>query len=415
MSKPVFFLSYAHSDYEAKPKALEKLYKELCDCVAPRTQRAPDEVGFRDSIQLRAGDDWQRKLTEALQQCAVFVPVYSLNYFASEVCGLEWGLFRDRMEQYAKDNHLPEVPAQVVPALWLGETYLEGQIPTTIGNVQYGGEKYPPEFKEVGLEELWRLRRASWGECVSALCNDVVRLYKANPNIPALTPAVTSIYNASNMWAAAGPGDANYGPRFVQFIFVAATKEEIEGAAARKGFANYGKSIYDWRPFLPTANEEAIRLAQRVVLDENLWFQSIDIDNSLRQRVKAANDRHNLVVLVVDTWSLTLPRYSDAARLTSDQTRLNCVVVVPLDPNDAEVAARRDELTQKLKSTFVNRKDELISLDAIRSPDDFRKRLAQALARAKAAIDNTELGPQRDVPPGTELTTISAAQPSPGT
>jgi FxsC-like protein len=355
------------------------------------------------------GANWQTDLIEALQTCSAFVPVYSLNYFASDICGREWGLFQERVTEYAQAKRLMPLPSQVAPALWLGKADLDGKIPARIADIQYSNKRYGEPYVDYGFENLLRRRRTiPWGNAVQALCDDVVRLHNAHGSIPRSANPPLAIEMASSMWNSPGGRSSRVGPRWVQFIFLSAIDGEI-GADVAGQMSRYAEARELWRPFLPVEGE-AIRLATEVVVNEGLFYQSIDIDDQTKNRVAEASKRSNLVALIVDTWSLQLAHYSDIAAQVDDPSMLNCVVVLPLGPQD-ETPDRREKLQKILDTAFPKRikgNDELISIDAVRSPDAFRARLAKALARARAALDAGDAA--RQVPSSGSLPMISAPQ-----
>jgi len=118
---PLFFLSYAHSprdDRTPDPDLwIGKLYDDLCDHIKQLADLPPGKkAGFMDR-ELRQGQEWPERLSEALASCSVFVPLYSRRYFKSEHCGKEWFAFnRRRLNHRAKNTHPVET---IVPALWI--------------------------------------------------------------------------------------------------------------------------------------------------------------------------------------------------------------------------------------------------------------------------------------------------------
>ena len=87
------FLSYASQDAEAAQKICEAL-------------RAAGIEVFLDQSELRGGDAWDQKIRREIHDCALFVPVISVNT-ASRLEGyfrLEWKLAVDRSHLMAAEK-----------------------------------------------------------------------------------------------------------------------------------------------------------------------------------------------------------------------------------------------------------------------------------------------------------------------
>jgi hypothetical protein len=77
---PLVFISYAREDYVFADRFLQHL--------KPLEHQGRAEV-FMDTDDVRAGDDWQETIDEALETAEVYVVLMSRNFFNSSVCRVD--------------------------------------------------------------------------------------------------------------------------------------------------------------------------------------------------------------------------------------------------------------------------------------------------------------------------------------
>ena len=128
------FLSYASQDAEAA--------RRICDAL----RAAGIEVWF-DQSELRGGDTWDRKIRQQIRDCALFIPIISVNtqtrsegYFR-----LEWHLADQRTHLMGKSR------AFLVPVCIDGTPELDADIPDSFAAVHWtrlGGGETPSSFVE---------------------------------------------------------------------------------------------------------------------------------------------------------------------------------------------------------------------------------------------------------------------------
>jgi len=166
------FLSYASQDAEAAQRI----------CVALRA--AGIEVWF-DQSELRGGDAWDQKIRQQIRDCALFVPIISVNtnersegYFR-----LEWKLAVDRSYLMAEDR----------PFL----------LPVVIDDISEVTARVPDRFRE---RQWWRLAA---GESVDELAKHVRRLlddaFIARATAPTVGPQRLPHGSAGNAQAGNSP------------------------------------------------------------------------------------------------------------------------------------------------------------------------------------------------------------------
>jgi hypothetical protein len=90
-----FFLSYARCDADVYFK---RFRQELAEAVRVKVGGDLESVAFFDRDDIGAGEEWPDTLSAALQHSRIFVPIYTRSYFASDYCGREWEVFRQRQD-----------------------------------------------------------------------------------------------------------------------------------------------------------------------------------------------------------------------------------------------------------------------------------------------------------------------------
>jgi FxsC-like protein len=174
----------------------------------------------------------------------------------------------------------------------------------------------------------------------------------------------------------------------VKFIFLAGRKQELR--PFRASLDPYGERGGEWRPWLPDPKDEVDLLVQDVIQRERLIMDGeIPLDNELEERLDEAENSNKIVVILVDLWTLQLANYRKLMRDVVDPKQLvNCVIVVPWNPQDPEAVNQRQTLEDLLQSTFVKRtaNDSPDLLTQIDSATKLKDRLAAMLQVTRSKI-----------------------------
>lgn len=214
-SAPVFFLSYArhHRATEDKTGTAEdpdrwtlRFFDDLTFEVAelttlPRHSRP----GFMDR-ELRVGQEWPRRISEALAACRVFVPLYTPRYFTSLSCASEWYLFQAR--QSAHELTSGTRPEAIIPVLWLPMP--DTELPAAARALQFDHHALGEAYARLGFLQLIRLARFKdeYQLAIHALAREVVRVALSGAPQAAIPVDFTSLRgrfeNAEGLFDAAG-------------------------------------------------------------------------------------------------------------------------------------------------------------------------------------------------------------------
>ncbi|MFL6113672.1 MAG: TIR-like protein FxsC [Catenulispora sp.] len=185
-STPYFFLSYArhHRADEADDaqggdpdrwtlRFFDDLTYEVAELTTPERGARP---GFMDR-EVRVGQEWRRRISEALAACRVFLPLYTPRYFTSLSCASEWYLFQAR--QSAHEPSSGSRPEAIIPVLWLPIPAAE--LPPAAQALQFDHRTLGEPYARLGFLQLIRLARYKdeYQLAIHALARQVVQVARA--------------------------------------------------------------------------------------------------------------------------------------------------------------------------------------------------------------------------------------------
>ena len=406
-----FFLSYARSDADAYFK---RFRQDLAEAVRVRVAGTLEDAAFVDRDDIGLGEEWRAELVNALQYSKVLVPVYSRSFFDSDYCGKEWTVFRQRQDA-AVEAGAAQRPPVIKPVLWVGWDDLPEELPEVAGELQLEHAAFGDEYAQLGLRRMMMLsrHRSARRDIIESIADMIVDVARADalPSLP-VAPSLADVQSAfiaaparagtapagaaaaggaiGVAPAAGGARESSSGPRYVQFIFVAGRRDQL--APLRKEVGCYGEtSGEEWKPYHPEVACAVADLALEVAGTERLYTRPLPLAPDLINRLEEAERRDNLVAIIVDTWTLRLAEYHEFMREYDRRSFLNCVVLVPWNPADAETKDSRAVLEDAIRASFPARtavRDPKTFIDTISSSDDLRRSLATSLAEARARVIN---------------------------
>lgn len=380
-----FFLSYAREDREGDPyEVVDRFYRDLVRAIGSRKALPAEQIGFRDTTNVQTGDRWPGAVEEALRTCRAFVPVLSARYLSRPYCGKEWTAFRQR---------LPGDRASLIqPVLLIPRDYVSG--PSEVTDVADSDDSLPELYRNQGLEVLLRHRETqAYEQFITAFTTRLLQVIDDYPLAPAdALPPLGEIPSAFH--AGTGPAldlpqsGAEEGPRFAKVMLVAARPEELEDVrAAVDAYGAQGGLV--WRPWHPDVQEHVSRMVGEVALQEGFLPSWVEAGDDVDAQIKEAFDLGNVVVIVVDPWSLRLESYSTCMRKVDASGYMNSIIAVVWNEHDAETSTAASQLLDGMRVAFANKYafgDRTSFLERVTSPDDLRQRLSVALARTAARI-----------------------------
>ena len=214
-SVPYFFLSYArhHRFGEDKTDQAEdpdrwtlRFFDDLAFEVTELTTMARGaQPGFMDR-EVRVGEQWRRRISEALAVSRVFLPLYTPRYFTSLSCASEWYLFQAR--QSAHELISGTRPEAIIPVLWL--PIPDTELPAAARALQFDHHTLGDAYARLGFLQLIRLARYKddYQMAIHALARHVVRVAHHRSPRPAFPVDFTTLHGrfqtADGLFAAAG-------------------------------------------------------------------------------------------------------------------------------------------------------------------------------------------------------------------
>ena len=162
-------------------------------------------------------------------------------------------------------------------------------------------------------------------------------------------------------------------------MFLVGTADEM--AAVRDDATAYADDGGKWQPFRPEVCKHVRVLAAAAVAEEDLFPKILKVDDTLLDRLRSAEDRQSLVVLVVDPWTPRLPRLAPYLEQYDARRMINTEILVPWSDADEETAQVRDALLEGLHSSFYRTVmlDSSSLRDSITTAEGFKTELIAAI------------------------------------
>lgn len=394
MSEKWFFLSYARLDRQAdKFKCIEKFFDDLNERVRPLKKIREEYAGFFDGTGIEPGESWPDSLGQSLSTCHVMICLYSPAYFDSEYCGKEWEVFRSRVRAKYKDN-----PPLILPIMFYPPEDVM-PLPEAVADIQYINDDFPEVYRNEGLRYLMvrDTQKDNYQDFLDACVRYLLTAGDKYPlssldSLPDIKQVASAFHARCEQGAPSPPPDV--GPRYAEFIYVAAKREEVQ-SLKDKGLKSerYGEEgQLDWRPYLPPDEAERPReissYGQEVAVKEDFRYRQVPLTQELVKHVREAQRNKCLVVIVVDTWTVCLDKYQQIMKEYDEATFYNAIVLIAWN-KDGSTPASRDMLNAALWAAFSTKlilKDERILIDSISSPTELETSMSVALQRLKMQV-----------------------------
>jgi FxsC-like protein len=349
---PLFFLSYARADRDPH---LDKFYDDLVSLVRRKTGLGSnDDVAFRDVRALDLGDRWSDEICAALASAKSLVCLCSPTYFNREWCRKELVFFRNRLAKSTKNGNPPPL---ILPLRWYPELKTGAPFPKAVMDLQHQAD-YGNEYEKEGLQFICRLNKYSdlYEEILTQIANRIIEVTTRYPISDAPVPAQLDAVDDLAVPAAAAGGVAarpDRGPRHVQFILAAASREELQGI--RNGLDAYGDSGADWCPYMPPNDRSIGPVLQALAAQEHCTSEIVSRVDDLIPRLRQALETKNMVIILVDPWALQIGTYAAALQEYDERDFLHCAVIVPWNETDQETVKASGDLHELLKQKLTNK------------------------------------------------------------
>jgi FxsC-like protein len=377
-----FFFSYARIN---RDDYLNQFYADLCKEAALKDYWPGGEFGFFDTESIETGTMWKPELEKALGSSRVLVAICSPQYINSPYCGKEFQVFHERHQDFVSRYKPQKGPRFIFPVIW---GHPSGSLHETIklyqlANDALGGSKFPDAYMENGLHNLMSLVRYKddYTMFVTHLAHQIVDAAKEQ-DLDDLAD-VRPLDQVKNAFAAESAEEVPEGSRAF-FVFVAGKPTELVNkvrSVDRYRLQGGG----DWRPFFPKTDTMTY-LGSDSVRSQSLHYREKPADGTLMKLIEDANRTKEIVVIVVDPWTLRLSSYQDLMKEYDAKNFNNCALLVSWCGDGSETEEELEELRQLVGETFEYKKSlkRLIPYrDDIRSIAALKVELAKILANWK--------------------------------
>lgn len=352
-----FFLSHARRDAlgaEYVPEFFDDLAHRVGALAGLPTGVTNSTIGFVDYKGLEPGDQWPDELSRALQTSRTLVCLYSPAYFASAYCGREFRVFLDRVAALPGAGDANSTPPRILPVLWESADLLPPNMPPEVARIHYNSSGYGDEYERGGVRWLISLsaNRDAYLAFLDRFAKRVVEQASSGPAPRQnTTPPLDRVENAFATPDAGRQQAEAFGPGTAVFVFVAA--DDAQARQVRQNVGAYGPSGgRDWRPWFPETQRAVGVVAQSAASLENLFYESLPVDATLVQRLRAAEDANAIVVIIVDPWSIQLGSNEPHLRDFDRNSFVNCGLLIPWNETDQETGAMSALLGRIIRQTF---------------------------------------------------------------
>lgn len=381
-----FFVSYTRAD---RDKYMDEFYADLRTEVLLQKHIPESELSFFDTSAILTGAAWQQILGAALRTSQVMLSMCSPGYVSSEYCGKEFQVFRERQLLYRSAQDADALPEVIIPVLWGPPS---DYFPEVVREIQYADDDFPEVYAREGLRYMMKLNghRDDYQKFITRLATKVIDAGKKYP-LPELK-TLRPFEEIPNAFAppVAGPAEplrpsATAGFNSALFVYIAARPGEMW--SVRREVECYGEvGGKQWAPYLPPTKDAVGIMAQEVAAKQKLFYEELPLDDRLIKRLEQAEANQEIVVLVVDAWTLRLAKYQDDVRPYDKVNFRNCAVLIPWNVNDPETVDARATLEAALKEALpfkTELKHPVYYRDSIRSAKELKSKLSKTLSEIR--------------------------------
>ena len=316
-----FFFSYSSKDF--KPQRKDNLHQFFLDLEEKLTEFGRDEkAGYFAGRDNESGVDWKDELEWHLKACHVLVPLYSPNYFKSPHCGREWKIFYDRFQENKvappADVVRPEV---ILPVLWNADLLSPPKEAQEIQDRTI--TNYPEIYSTSGLSYLMRSpQKARYQDFLHKFGRRLAQMLDAQ-GLPKVRP-IPKYGDIDPIF----PASSKRGLTYVRYVFLAGLRDEMK--PHRPNWDGYGifSNRQDWMACLPEEAPAVGKLADAVATAAGKTCEFVEPGEKLMERLRQAKDLDNIIVIVVDPWSLVVPSVRKFVSDVDTEPLPNSVLVV---------------------------------------------------------------------------------------
>lgn len=396
-----FFVSYARQDSTGDSK-LRQFYDELIKEILLLKHFPESNAGFFDVEDIAFGAPWKTELAEALRTCRVFLSLCSPAYVNSDYCGREFRIFSERQDGYVTAKKPANAPHLILPILWgpPNQAY-----PQLIQDLQYSDGEFPAVYAEQGLNYMMSLNehKDDYVKFRRRLATIIVEEGERH-DLPELK-TLLDLKDVKSVFFPASPEERRPGDTLqsggfkkIWVAYLAARPNELANLRNVQPYGSQGRM--EWQPYLPDIDKSIGVLAQEVVSKQNLFYFPLELETTddLVPVLEKAESNKEIVLIIVDAWTVRIAAYSDLLKPYDKINLSNCSVVIPWNDNDPETSQDSPKLkkaiqetlkyTSEFKRNTVYYRDTITSSEAL--AEDLMKTLANIRMKLLESADDPE-------------------------
>ncbi|MBR7833239.1 hypothetical protein KDL01_08180 [Actinospica durhamensis] len=337
-TKTYFFLSYAHTAPLADARQapvdhwVKALFDDLSDAVREAGARSPSrEVGFFDGL-VAAGEDSRERITDALGEAEVFVPLCSRGYFSMSWPGREWSCFTSRLIGRPGE----QVRRHIAPVLWAPLSRSQ-RMPGDVDPLRLAPDRR--EYTDNGLRALNMLSRyrPTYRDVIGRLAREIVTAVRECPLGTAKVRPVNAFPSAF------------HGQDTTEDFAVVVAAPTTDTLPDGREDGAYGTRATDWRPF---GDREQLSLADHAVgIAERLSFSTRVLAAADAGRIPA----HTPAVVLIDPWVTRDPKQlADLRRMFEGERGRWTLPLIVLDRADHQSEGDRTRLLDDVERVLAD-------------------------------------------------------------
>jgi FxsC-like protein len=388
-SKPLylFYITCSETD-RADPRSqifFDALISRINKTIPDRELRYLDEGNREDPT------TWSPWTLRGLAEAQVLICLYSSAFFRSLYCGRVWRAFLTRLDNCRKSTiNSP----YILPVLWGAPSDNPNVLPKVARDLTFKHSNLGTLYVKNGLRFLLEQAEASrytytqaYDECMDRLAALVIQ--RAQTNSLPVGRDIASLDSFDSVFPEPtdeNDGETRIGTEVANFIFFAAKKTEISPLRDSEG---YGEQSGHWCPYHPDNKLRIETVGNLATSDAGIDMATIPFDEQFVQRLRSADERDNIILTLVDPWTMRLRAYGEYAKKYDEADLFKSAVLICWNGNDQDTKRYRSALKEALPSIFPH-KYRLGSAAGIRPEidnyDQLRIELANALVGVRREI-----------------------------
>lgn len=392
-TKPFYWLNVICSEIERRDVHCKTFYTDLVSRLFTQLQIRAGDLRHFDEGNAHEPDAWSAWSLRAVQRCEVLVCLYSKSFFGSPYCGRIWAAFQRRLVSVG----MPENSPRIFPILWTKPDEFDSMVfPKVVRDLEFPHQNYGDTYSRLGLRFLVEHKeRGEYQQAYNAFLDQfssrlLQQALGAPLNEDLTIPPLNQIESVfHDLPAESKP--LQQGSDYAYFIYVAARKNEIKKLRAPDG---YDDQAAGWMPYHPMSQEKLGLISTVVAAQEKVIHDVIPLDKDLVLKVREAEERGNIIIMLVDPWTAQLPSYMDYLAKYDRERFSQSAILVCWNDSDSETQSIRVKLSRNL-TKFLSRTAESSSPDRFRNSigtiDQLRKGLIDTLISIRRKIADETL------------------------